>query len=273
MDKKRFIFESKLPQVAIEKQANSQEHPTLLLLSRFKNFEIYEQLSNLYEKYYNHIDYHNHTSVSLKDLIQHNLNQRIKAVESDTPIELDPEGEGNHGGHNFGLIQWSDISRESIQTPFAFDDSRVDPSKSIQIQSIIESHEKGHVVRSFEDKFFRDYFAGGFDLNANIFSRERIKELCEKYNEETPSEEDIDTIIKEGIEYLFSGYEIAERMSQLKSYFGMKGNEKFTPEHLSYAREHYISDTGLNNNMDQFFSAITKETEPKFIELINTSGI
>ncbi|HNF30238.1 MAG TPA: type IX secretion system membrane protein PorP/SprF, partial [Chitinophagaceae bacterium] len=168
MDKKRFIFESKLPQVAIEKQANSQEHPTLLLFSRLKNPEIYKQLTKLYEEYYNHIDYHNHTSHSLKYLIEFNLNKRIKAVESDTPIELDPEGEGSHGGNNFGLIQWSDISRESIQIPFAFDDSRIDSSKLIQIQSIIESHEKGHVVRSFEDKFFRDYFAGGFDLNAKI---------------------------------------------------------------------------------------------------------
>ena len=53
----------------------------------------------------------------------------------------------------------------------------------------------------------------------------------------------------------------------------MKGNEKFTLKHLAYAREHYIPDTGFDNNMSEFFSAITKETESRFIELINSSGI
>ncbi len=62
-------------------------------------------------------------------------------------------------------------------------------------------------------------------------------------------------------------------MSQLKCYFGMNGDEVFTPEHLVYAREHYVTDTGLDNLMTQFFQAITPETENGFLELINTSGI
>jgi hypothetical protein len=75
------------------------------------------------------------------------------------------------------------------------------------------------------------------------------------------------------ISYLFTGQELAERMSQLKNYYGMKGNEPFTKEHLHYAREHYVQDTGMDNYMKFFFQAITPETEDEFLRIINSSGI
>ena len=75
------------------------------------------------------------------------------------------------------------------------------------------------------------------------------------------------------LDYLFSGPEVAERMSQLKNYFGMKGDEQFTKEHLHYAKEHYVSDTQVDNEMRLFFQAITPEREDEFVRLIHTSGI
>ena len=75
------------------------------------------------------------------------------------------------------------------------------------------------------------------------------------------------------LEYLFSGSEIAERMSQLKNYFGMRGAEQFTRNHLKYARLHYVTDVGFDNGISHLFQAITPETEDKFLELINNSGI
>ena len=62
-------------------------------------------------------------------------------------------------------------------------------------------------------------------------------------------------------------------MSQLKGYFGFKGAEQFTAEHLAYAKEHYVKDTEMNNGMSEFLKAITPETESFFLELINNSGI
>ncbi len=62
-------------------------------------------------------------------------------------------------------------------------------------------------------------------------------------------------------------------MSQLKNYFGMSGNELFTAEHLRYARKHYIPDTGVDNNMRQFFQAITPEAEGEFLKVINSCGM
>jgi hypothetical protein len=42
-------------------------------------------------------------------------------------------------------------------------------------------------------------------------------------------------------------------MAQVKNYFGMQGGEQFTRAHLEYARQHYVEDTGLDNNMTLFF--------------------
>lgn len=70
--------------------------------------------------------------------------------------------------------------------------------------------------------------------------------------------------------YGFSDHadEIVARMSQLKNYFGFKGDEEFRVEHLRYARKHYVEDTKLDNNMTEFFDAISDEQ--KFVDVMNT---
>ena len=46
----------------------------------------------------------------------------------------------------------------------------------------------------------------------------------------------------------------------------MRGTEEFTKEHLDYAKEHYIKDTGLPElQIKPFLDAITPETEEKFM--------
>lgn len=109
-------------------------------------------------------------------------------------------------------------------------------------KSIIEAHEKGHVIRSF--KANTEDFYKGFDFS----------KLPENLKRPT---------------YLKHPDELAERMSQLKNYFGFKGDDLFSREHLLYARENYIRDTELDNNMSEFFSIITKETEDEFLRIIN----
>lgn len=65
--------------------------------------------------------------------------------------------------------------------------------------------------------------------------------------------------------------ELLARMGQLKNYFGFKGDEEFTKEHLDYARKHYVLDTGLDNNMTELLVAIGKneENSKQFIALMN----
>lgn len=73
--------------------------------------------------------------------------------------------------------------------------------------------------------------------------------------------------------YLSSGHEIIARMAQLKNYYGMKEGEVFTKDHLDYARSNYIQDTGVDNNMTEFFAMITNQTEQKFLDNMNAMPI
>ncbi len=109
-------------------------------------------------------------------------------------------------------------------------------------KNIIESHEKGHVFRSFIVN--TTDICKGFDLK-------KIPEDAER-----PS-------------YLKNPDELIERMSQLKNYFNFKSDEPFSREHLRYAREHYVKDTGLDNNMTEFFGMVTPEKEDEFLRVIN----
>ena len=115
-------------------------------------------------------------------------------------------------------------------------------------KNIIEAHEKGHGIRDFVSEDQRD-FRQSIDF-----------EVIRQKDKETGRRE---------IGYLRQTEEIAERMAQLKNYFGFKAGDLFTKEHLEYAKQHYIQDIGLDNNMTTFFAAITEHTVDKFIETIN----
>ena len=148
--------------------------------------------------------------------------------------------------------------------------------------SMAIAHEQGHVFRAYSGKWLKEYFISGFDTSKVVFTQEYYdlsKEFA-KIFVKSPSGEFIRTELspedlkKKFIKALFDPNEIAERMAQLKNYFGMSGNEEFTKAHLVWAREHFIKDLpGCDNGMTHFFQAITPETEERFLYLINNSGI
>lgn len=110
-------------------------------------------------------------------------------------------------------------------------------------KNLIEAHEKGHVIRDFKINFAD--ISKAFD-----FSR-------------------IPQDVKRPM-YLKNPDELIERMSQLKNYFGFKGGEIFTIQHLKYAQEKYLKDGRLDNDMTDFFAMITPEKEEEFLRVINT---
>jgi hypothetical protein len=134
--------------------------------------------------------------------------------------------------------------------------------------SAVEAHEKGHRIRPYNSNFLDAYFSSGFDFDAMSLTAEEM--LVYKRIHPTRTEAEISGLVKES---LSTAVEIAERMSQLKNYFGFRGDEEFTSAHLAYARVHYFEDTGIDNGMRQFFQAITPKTESEFLRLINSSGI
>jgi hypothetical protein len=117
-------------------------------------------------------------------------------------------------------------------------------------------HEKDHVVHP---DFYGNDIMKGFD-------KARMDRIVFKQEAASPA------LIKT-IDYLYSAVELVARMSQLKNYFGFTGAETFTRAHLEHARAHYVHDTGMNNNMDVFFSLITQDTEKGFLWAMNNLGI
>jgi hypothetical protein len=182
-----------------------------------------------------------------RDKLEADLLSRIQKIETSTNINF--EGKGP----DMGTIPIGSLIGGK--------------KPSLREMSAIEAHEKGHFVRVYG--MSNNHLAAGFDASAIQLSKADIEYLKEHCYQNMSEEE----IPAEHSEYLINDMEVAERMSQLKNYFGMKGNEIFTANHLKYAREHYSQDTGIDNSMTQFFQAITPETEKEFLRLINSSGI
>ena len=172
----------------------------------------------------------------------------------------------------FGSEPWH--TSEGGVAAFSIDPRTGKPFTTRQL-SIIEAHEKGHIIRPYDGRQYDEYFLVGFDPSHVRISSEDLLIVKRGLVRKGQSPEDIDDQAAQDtiLSYLFSGCEIVERMNQLKNYFGFTANELFTKEHLDIAREHYIADTGMDNGMTYFFQAITPEREEKFLELVNTSGI
>lgn len=69
-----------------------------------------------------------------------------------------------------------------------------------------------------------------------------------------------------------NGTEVSARGTQLKNYFGLTDDsQEFTEDMLRYAAEHYIEDTGVDNNMSEFFASITDYK--KLAEWINKHSL
>jgi len=120
--------------------------------------------------------------------------------------------------------------------------------------NIIEAHEKGHGLRDFTSNIDKHELVSCIDceaLKVEQTRQQKDKPELRFYN------------------YLTRPEEIAERMAQLKNYFGFTAEDVFTAEHLHYAKEHYVVDTGLDNRMTEFLLSITPEVETKFLETIN----
>ncbi len=59
----------------------------------------------------------------------------------------------------------------------------------------------------------------------------------------------------------YNNTEVSARGSQLHDYFGHTGTEPLTVRELQYAKDNYVKDTGIDNNMTELFQSV-KEWEP-----------
>jgi hypothetical protein len=262
-------MENSGPVSIIEKSANFEGNDTLLFFERLQNPKIREQMIELFLKYKNYsgdgYEYKTDENDQIikvlipdskpvtRNEIEEEIEENIRKASLSTGINLDKNPK-KMGGDQKELFIFS----KDPETGEQFTQKQL---------SMIEAHEKGHSIRSFSIDSMPE-IKSGFDFSKIEFTPE-LQNIFK--NEE--KEESIKEINERIFEYFTSPNEIIERMSQLKNYFGMKGEELFTKEHLDYIKKHYMKDTGFTLQIKPFLDSITKETEIRFLELINSLGI
>lgn len=175
-----------------------------------------------------------------------NYSENIERVFSMT--EVGPAESFGSRGRNLG-----NMGNESVGAVFSDAEYKGSPLTNRQ-KNIIEAHEKGHCLRDFASPYDRKEIQTTIDQSV-------ITEL-NNLRKASGAERIAPT-------YVSNPMEIAERMAQFKNYFGMSANDTFKKEHLDYIREHYVSDTGLDNGVSDLLYVVTPDTESKFLDVIN----
>lgn len=263
----------------IEETANYEGNDTLLLFERLNNKEIKDQLIDTYIRYYatqderktpkeyqKYIETEDQKIFKTREEINQDIEKKIALSFSQTNISYDQS-------NKMGCLETADvfgcgtIYLQSINP-------ETNEKYSEKQRSIAEAHEKGHSLRYFNNpgELFESEVLKAFDFSKIETEKylEEIKTMRDKNSKFFSDEK----ILLNFMEYHKSPMEIFERMSQLKNYFGMSGNENFTKDHLDYAKKNYIKDTGVPEiQIKIFLDAITPETEKYFLNIINTWGI
>lgn len=256
--------------LSIESQANYEGNHTLLFFERMANARVRSKLINdLVEhkigqrriELEESKDYLENIRGELEFIIEKEIEEKIQTAKSHTNIKYADPAKPEIAGttsEGVGLIFLHSILP---------DNNKKFTSK---MNGIIEAHEKGHEIRwfGFVDTNFSKKISEGFDFSKVEIMNSTI-EAAKRYAPERTEEELKDMIIL----YQENVNELYERMSQLKNYFGMRGDEVFTKEHLDYAKNNYLKDTGMGSQMKYFLDAITPQTEVKFIDLMNSLGV
>ncbi len=139
---------------------------------------------------------------------------------------------------------------------------------------VAASHELGHTFR---------YFAGESEVTKllkecvsleSVIIPDDYAEFKIQHFNSKPFRKKINTLeeSREAVkEYLTEPYEIIERLSQIKNYFGLKAREKVTWECIQYAKEHYVQDYGFyfEWQMAPFLSMLVEENKEKILKCMN----
>jgi hypothetical protein len=223
----------------VAEDADSQENDSLVMLERLRSPQIFEQMMKLerdYECARRHVAA---LPAARETLMRDDMIRNIDDARHSTQIN-------------------TRAGAESTQFSVATNERKPDGTRrSVKELTIIEAHEKFHAVHPTYA-----YKTIGMEFFDEMY-RKALDESVIRWHAQT----------QKALDYMLSGQEIAARMAQLKNYFGMRGAEAFTLPHLYYAKKHYVTDTGLDNNMTVFLEAVTKKTEGEFIRLINSTGI
>lgn len=156
-----------------------------------------------------------------------------------------------------------------VNTPFDRIGILTQPSPYFVIDDEIFKNTLGYNMYKFIEKLRkRPYFTYEKDDINNIIAHEwqHVLDNIYRYHlRDLLVDGEIPGFNNNAREYFIGNYgtELAARGTQLKNYFGITDSyyQKITPEMLKYAKEFYVKDTGLDNNMTEFFKEITDYDE------------
>ncbi len=269
--------------IVAEIKGNFEGNDTLLFYDRLKNPKIKKQLVDLIFEHENdrspmvpdYVDEFgnvikaepNPPAPKTREQIEQELDQNIEKVFSVTAIDQNPKGTSDSGAIEING-EWIPSGTVAL---FSKHFETGEPWTPKQL-SIIEAHEKGHGVRLLHmGENLASKIRSGLDFS-KIKIDDRMISIWREVGK-ARAEMSNDNVREEILDYFSQPHEIMERMAQLKNYFGMKGDERFTKRHLDYAKQHYLEDTGMGIQMAPFLEAITPETQDNFLLLINSLGI
>lgn len=267
------VLESDLLQ-RVEQTANYEGNWGLLLFERVEDPVVFEQMVELYYAYECAVrdglrngEYEDHPDKEdcVVDRFGNTWDKPAIGVfqfKTREAIREEVRARINRVEHSATEIDYADERPTARCIHLDYKDSGASEPLTARQWSMYEAHEKGHLIRHYRGEWFNEYFRRGFDPDAALRQDRKVPGTAEY---------DMGMAYYNG--YLLTAHEIAERMAQLKNYFGMQGHDEFTAQHLAYAREHYLEDVGVDNNVGDFFAAITPDTEAAFLGLINTAGI
>lgn len=272
-------MEKELTHEELERIANFEGNQSELMLQRLSSAKIFNQIVDLWETRLQ-VDWKyggKNTNISPdetsvleinkksfylpknREEIEAELQRRLDNAMVSTPVRIERD---------------INADTECIPTELILQSGK---RASTEQMSIVEAHEKGHLIRTYSGMYYEMIFHEGFDFSLDIIKREVVRNLGpEKKSplaDPNQAAEDLENATAQMYWYISQPAELCERMSQLKNYFGMSGTEEFTKTHLDYARENYVTDTGMDNNMTLFFECITPDSEADFVKLMNTVGI
>ncbi len=210
----------------IEKQANYEGNHALLLFERISNPIIRKRMMDDLYTHFTSADDPEYNTYLSREEFEKDIEEKIEIAKHHTNIEYPEKPDIDVGGRQDKGVGILFLNSINLDTGEKYD---------VHSMNITEAHEKGHEIRDFSD-FESDFsrkILSAFDSEKVIPSKVYIDFAARilKDNgsfEEYKTEKDIASLIKK---YLFTPKELYERMSQLKNYFGMKGDEVFTKEY------------------------------------------
>lgn len=122
-------------------------------------------------------------------------------------------------------------------------------------QSLV-SHEVNHLLDRLH---FKNRNPIGFEDKSTLLNKLSNDKYKNLKGVRDFSSEEMEEYITRAInnDYFLSPTELSARGTQIKNYFGLTdSSQEITGDMLRYAAKHYIKDTGIDNNMKEFFISI-----------------